>query len=207
MASAQKPTPEEKLFAVIQGAQQASPRARVHAVSLSTVSAQLQTLLRQADLPRINRALSVAIIGLAAWCVLSPLLLRPRIDRVLQQATRSLARFVIAPPLEGLNASDDYIGRMRSKDPFRAGDATVSRPQAPPAAAIVPPAPNAQALLADFKLVGIAQGTVPRAMIEQVSQQTTYVLKAGDPLGPFTVKEVLEDRVILQLGTQEVELF
>jgi len=48
---------------------------------------------------------------------------------------------------------------------------------------------------------------VPQAMVEQVSQQTTHVLKAGDPLGPFTVKEVLEDRVILQIGTEELELF
>ena len=202
----QKPTPEEKLFAVIQGAQQASPRARTQAMSLATVSTQVQALLRGVDLPRINRALSIVVIGLGAWCVLGPLLLRPRIDRVLQQARKYLAPFVIAPPLEGLNASTDYVARMRSKDPFRVSDATASRPQAP-SAATGAPAPNAKALLADFKLVGIARGTVPQAMIEQVSQKTTHVLKAGDPIGPFTVKEVLEDRVILQVGTQEVELF
>jgi len=198
----QKPTPEEKLFAVIQGASQASPRARVHAVPLAAMTAHLTTILRQMDLPRINRALSVAIIGLAAWCVLSPLLLRPRMDRVLKQATKYLAPFVIAPPLEGLKASDTYIAAMRTTDPFRVGDAAVT-----PRPAVAPPTANATALLADFKLVGIARGTVPQAMVEQVSQQTTHVLKAGDPLGPFTVKEVLEDRVILQIGTEELELF
>jgi len=198
----QKPTPEEKLFAVIQGASQASPRARVHAVSLSTLSAPLQRLLQQTDLPRINRGLTVLIIALAGWCLLNPLLLRPRIDRVLQKAAKYLAPFVIAPPLEGLKASDDYITLMRAKDPFRVGDAPLQ-----PQAVSTQPTPDTQALLADFKLVGIAQGAVPRAMIEQVSQQMTHVLKAGDPIGPFTVKEVLEDRVILQIGTEELELF
>lgn len=200
----QKPTPEEKLFAVIQGAPQASPRARAQALSLSTITTHLQAMLQQADLPRINHALSMLIVALAIWCVLSPLVFRPRVDRVLKQATRYLAPFVIAPPLEGLKASHDYIGLMRAKDPFRVGDAAAAKSPTTVAAA---PAPNAQALLSDFKLVGIAKGTVPRAMIEQVSQQTTHVLKAGDPLGPFTVKEVLEDRVILQHGTQELELF
>lgn len=199
----QKPTPEEKLFAVIQGAQAASPRARAQALSLSTVSAQLQTILRQMDLPRINRGLTVLIIALAGWCLLNPLLLRPRVDRVLKRATKYLAPFVIAPPLEGLNTSTEYIERMRSKDPFRVGDAPVTTSSAATAA----PSPSVQALLSDFRLVGIARGVVLQAMVEQVSQQTTHVLTAGDPLGPFIVKEVLEDRVILQLGTQEVELF
>jgi len=199
---APKPTPEEKLFAVIQGASQASPRARVHAVPLAALTAQFQTILRQMDLPRINHGLSLVIMGLAGWCLLGPWLLRPRMDRVLKRATKYLAPFVIAPPLEGLKASDAYIAAMRTKDPFRVGDAAVT-----PRPAVAPPTANAKALLADFKLVGIARGPVPRAMIEQVSQQTTHVLKAGDPIGPFTVKEVLEDRVILQIGTEELELF
>ena len=198
----QKPPPEEKLSAVSQGAQAASPRARAHAVSLATVTSQLQAILRQADLPSINRALSAFIVVLAAWCAVNPFLLRPRMDRVLKQATRYLAPFVIAPPLEGFKASNDYIARMRANDPFRVGDAPT---RLPTAAAL--PAATTQALLADLKLVGIAKGAVPHAMIEQVSQQTTHVLKAGDPIGPFTVKEVLEDRVILQAGTQELELF
>ena len=201
----QKPTPEEKLFAVIQGAQQASPRARAQTVSLATVSAQVQTLLRGVELPRVNRALSMGVIGLGAWCVLSPLLLRPRMDRVLTQVTKYLAPFVIAPPLDGLKPSDEYVTLMRTSDPFRVGDAAAK--SRPATAASAPATANAKALLADFKLVGISRGVVLQAMVEQVSQQTTHVLKAGDPLGPFTVKEVLEDRVILQIGTEELELF
>ncbi|MDP3704138.1 MAG: hypothetical protein Q8R78_07095 [Candidatus Omnitrophota bacterium] len=201
----QKPTPEEKLFAVIQGARQASPRARVQAVPLAALTAQLQAILREMDLPRINRGLSIIIIVLAAWCLLNPLLFRPRMDRVLAQATKYLAPFVIAPPLEGLKPSDEYVALMRTRDPFRVGGAA-AKPRSATAAAL-PAIANAQAMLADFKLVGISKGTVPRAMVEQVSQQTTHVLTAGDPLGPFTVKEVLEDRVLLQLGTEKFELF
>lgn len=200
----QKPTPEEKLFAVIQGARQASPRAKVHVLPLAAVMAQVQAILRELDLPRINRGLSVIIIGLAGWCLLGPLLLRPRMDRVLKQATKYLAPFVIAPPLDGLKPSDGYVGLMRTSDPFRVGE-PAAKPRQATAAAV--PTANAKAMLADFKLVGIARGAVPTAMVEQVSQQTTHVLKAGDPLGPFTVKEVLEDRVVLQVGTEELELF
>jgi hypothetical protein len=44
-------------------------------------------------------------------------------------------------------------------------------------------------------------------MIEQISQNMTHVLKAGDPIGAFTVKEILQDRAVLQMGEQEIELF
>ena len=67
------------------------------------------------------------------------------------------------------------------------------------------PVQDAKSLVAPLRLVGIAWGDPPTAMIEQDKQ--TYFLKVGDPIGALTVKEVLRDHVILQSGDQEVELF
>ena len=203
--AAQKPTPEEKLFAVIQGAASASPRARTQTLSFVTVVSQAQGLLRHLDLPRINQALLVAIALLGAFALVGPLVMQPQMDHVLQEAAKHSAPFVIAPPLEGLSGSEESVQRMRTQDPFRVGETvlTKSMPGQPPQVA------DAQSLLAGFRLVGISRGAVTTVMVEQVSQNKTSVLKVGDQMDQFTVKEILADRVIFQVGSgpQELDLF
>ena len=203
----QKPTPEEKLFAVMQGLQHPSPRARAQTLSLTLVSTQLKALTAAIDLPRVNQALTVAAILLGVWCVVSPLVMWPRLDRLLAKVQQHAAPFIIAPPLEGLRAREDYLQAMQQQDPFRVGElpllpTPVSAPVQPP-----PAAPDAQAQLAKLHLVGIARDKEPVAMIEEQGVLQTHVLKTGDAIGVFTVKAILKDRVVLQYGSQELELF
>ena len=198
----QKPTPEEKLFAVIQGAKTPPIRGRSSALSLAGVGQRFMTAVGPMDLPRINQALTVMMAILGA-CAAGQLFLRPGVDRLMARSEPS-PPFRIAAPLDGLRPLEEYLPRILEQDPFRVGQAPAVAHQEPPAPS-EPPKPDPKALIASMRLVGIAWGDSPTAMIEQDKQ--TYFLKPGDALGSLTVKEILRDHVILKAGDQEVELF
>ena len=198
----QKPTPEEKLFAVIQGAKHPPLRAGAQAMSLSSLGARLAVLIGPVDLPRINQTLTVIAATLGLLCVMSPLLMQPRVARIVSRAQSTPGISVNGTPLEGLRPLEQYLQSMAQQDPFRVGET--------PRAAIAPEDATStgrdpRALIAGLKLVGISWGQEPIAMIEQ--QQQTYFLKKGERLGDVTVKEILQDRVVLQAAGQDLELF
>jgi len=166
---------------------------------------RLRALAATVTLPRVNQMLTAAALLLGIWCVVSPLIMQPRVDRLIARAKQRVTPFIVAPPLEGLRPSDEYLQAMRHQDPFRLGE---HAPNAVQGAGPGPmAAPDAKTQLAELRLVGISWGTDPLAMIEQHSDQQTHVLRRGDVIGPFTVKEILQDRVILRAGSQEMELF
>ena len=196
------PTPEEKLFAVIQGAKHKPLRRAPSALSLATIRIRVRGALAALDVPKVNHALVLLMIPLGLFCALGPILMRPSPARLLAQARERPMPFVIPPPLEGLRPAEELVQLVRINDPFGLGER-------PSAAAVLPPpiVANAQQMLADLRLVGIAHGAVPTAMVEQVSQNTTHVLKTGDGVGGLTVKTILDDRVVFDAGGTEVELF
>ena len=57
-----------------------------------------------------------------------------------------------------------------------------------------------------FKLVGISWGKEPIVMIESKYEKRTYFLKKGDSMGQFKIKDILEDRVILDYNEELIEL-
>lgn len=196
-----KPTPEEKLFAVIQGAKAPPIRGRSLALSLTAVGQQVMASVGPVDLPRINQVLTGVMVLLGA-CAAGQLFLRPSVNRLMARSEPT-PPFRIAAPLEGLQPFEEYLPRVLERDPFRVGQtpaAAIARPEPSE-----PPKPDPKAALASLRLVGIAWGGSPTAMIEQDKQ--TYFLKPGDAIGPFTVKEILRDHVILRAGDNEVELF
>lgn len=58
----------------------------------------------------------------------------------------------------------------------------------------------------NFKLVGIAWGTQPEAMIREVKEGRTFFLKEGEKIKGVVVKEILKDRVIVEQEGQTKEL-
>lgn len=194
-----KPTPEEKLFAVIQGAQAAPIRGRAQAFSLAQVRQTLEALVRACNVPRINQGLLVLILGLGAWCLLAPVLMHPSVERVINQTSQYPAPFVTAP-LSGLRPVEEYVESMAQHDPFRIGERPVQS-----ATATTDAQPDPRALVAELKLVGIAFGDQPVAMVEEHGQ--THVLQVGDTLRQMTVKDIFKDRVVFQVDDQEIPLF
>lgn len=204
----QKPlTPEEKLFAVIQRGGQGTSTRRRHLPHLSFQS--LWPWLKEAIThPRLNlvvanRALLGLIGALVVAGVLNPMAFRPDVDMVMAKAIQQVQPVTIAPPLTGLKPLETYQHAFVEHNPFR-----LSQPPPVDTTQQLPPptGPSAEELVKDFRLVGISWDEKPIAMIEQVSQQHTYFLKAGESLAPFTVKSVLRDHVILTLDQQEIEL-
>lgn len=202
------PTPEEKLFAVIQGAKH-KPLRRPSSPSLAELAARLRGAAASLDVPKVNQALLVLMVPLGAWCALGPFLMRPSSEQLLAHAKQQVTPFLIAPPQDGLRPAEESAQLLRSHDLFGVGEPPPPQPVAPPA----PPGPpqmspmQAPQLLADLRLVGIARGTEPTAMVEQISDKSTHVLRVGDAIAGFTVKAILDDRVVLDAGGQEVELF
>jgi hypothetical protein len=190
-----KPTPEEKLFAVIQGAKAPPLRGGRRGQTLARAVAAI-------DLPQINQALT-ALTVLLGLATLHPLIQRPRVDRLLDSVPASPG-FRIAGPLDGLRSLDAYLPPILEQDPFRVGSVTPAQPAASDTPeALFEPDPAEQ--LSGLRLVGLSPGPEPTAMIEQDGQ--TYFLRPGDAVGAFTVKQILPDRVILRAGSRDLELF
>lgn len=61
-------------------------------------------------------------------------------------------------------------------------------------------------IAAVLRLVGISWGREPIAMIENKNEKKTYFLKKGDSITQFKVKDILEDRVILDYNGELIEL-
>lgn len=195
------PTPEEKLFAVIQGASPSPLKPRRAPFSWQRAGSDLARQLATLDLPKINRALIVAAALLGALCLLQPLVFWPRVDRLLNDAPAPVTP-TFMPPLQGLKPLDSYVEIMTAQDPFRIGESPVT---AGASAAIAPLPIDPRSLVADMKIVGISWSEQPIAMIEQRGQ--TFVVKQGEAIGNATVKEVQKDRVLFTINGHDVELF
>ena len=204
----QKPTPEEKLFAVIQGAQHPPLRSRAQALSLAGMGARMSSLIGPLDLPRVNQLLMGVIGVLGLMCVVNPLLMQPQLDRLMEGAHLRATPFTITPPLQGFKSSQEYVDLIRDKNPFRVEEPVVARQASPTETAPVsPPQPDFQSALSNLKLVGISWGPDPTVMIEETETKQTHFLKPGSTVGPFTIKEILPNRVILRAGDKDYELF
>ncbi len=202
-----QPTPEEKLFAVIQGAAHPPIRSRTQTLTLAGMGTWVQVFLATLDLPRINQGLVFVIGGLILWCVLTPLMMRTRLDQVVAQVRQQAPPFTIGPPLQGLKTLEAYTETMHQKDPFRVEPPPVVSPPTVETSPTPPPPPDFHGALANLKLVGISWGPDPTAMIEETDTKQTHFLKVGNTVGPFTIKEVRPDRILLHAGDQELELF
>ena len=197
-----KPTPEEKLFSVIQGAKATPLRGKGSAQSFRQQLQRILTRLGPIDLPRVNR-LMVGLILILGAALIGQFFARPSVDRLMAGAEEP-APFHIAPPLQGLKPLEEYLPKVLEQDPFRVGQAAAPRETGTP-----PPAeaskPDPKSLISNMRLVGVSWGDTPTAMIEQDKQ--TYFLKPGHVIGSLSVKDIQKDHVILKSGDQEVELF
>lgn len=205
-------TPEEKLFAIIQKGGGADPsgagRGRhPSARSAARRAVRLLGWLRAAatDLKQLNRLLLGAVAALALIGIVAPWVGRPDVSRIVAEASQSPVPLVIPPPLENLAPVEEHEALLREHNPF--GLRPDVPPAPPPPEPVASTPPDEQLLREEFRLVGIVWAEEPIAMIEQVSTGRTYPVKATEPLGKFTVKSVLKDRVVFEINGQELELF
>ncbi|PIQ83510.1 MAG: hypothetical protein COV75_07180 [Candidatus Omnitrophica bacterium CG11_big_fil_rev_8_21_14_0_20_63_9] len=192
-----KPTPEEKLFAVIQGAKH-PPIRGARALTLAQAARHLVGLAGPLDLPRVNQLLGIVVLGLGIACV-AQMFFWPSPERLLQRM-EAAAPPAVATPLDGLRATEDYLQTMAQQDPFRVGETPVTATSVEST-----PKRDPQQVVAQLKLVGIAWGEEPVAMLEQANQ--TYVVRPGEMIGEAKLKEIFPDHIVLEVDGQSVELF
>ncbi|MBM3251575.1 MAG: hypothetical protein FJZ11_02170 [Candidatus Omnitrophica bacterium] len=65
---------------------------------------------------------------------------------------------------------------------------------------------GSQQAIKNFKLVGIVLDKKPEAILENNVTKETYFLNKGDKLDSIQIKEILESKVILLYGGDEIEL-
>lgn len=116
------------------------------------------------------------------------------------------------PVVATLRPLGEYVGEVETRDLFHpAPPPKPKEPQPKVAAAAKPPEPapldNLREKVKTLKLVGIAWGVTPIAMIEDTARRETSFVKAGQVINQIKVKTILKDRVVLSHGAAEYDLF
>lgn len=148
-------------------------------------------------LVRLNKAL---ILGGVLVMVLSGVnifffqpdigLLHSRVAEALPTQERSNLKI---PPVE------QYLTSLTGRSLFQPTTMEAA-PKEPP-----PGAEDIAGTLNNLKLVGIAWGATPEAMIREVQQGRTFFLKEGEKIKGVSVKQILKDRVVLEYNGQTKE--
>lgn len=151
--------------------------------------------------PSANRILLMLIIGLIAfsgwryWQVTENIPVVPSIPEgeVSQEAT------VPSGPASTAKPFDAYGAQLSARDIFQA-------PWEKPATGTLGREDGSASSVPQLRLVGILLDADPKAIIEDSSTKQTFFAAPGDRVGQAVLQEIQEDRVILMLNNQRVEL-
>lgn len=167
-------------------------------------------LLTGVDLAIINRGLAIMIAALAVLMV--HYLVNNRSTMAGLMGSIARVKFDAASPqaVETFQPLDYYLNQVRSRDVFNLVVAKAERPvvveQPPPPPSL--PKPRLNDMARGLKIVGIASGATPKAMVKDDLTKEVYFLKEGDVIGNtgIAIKSILKDKVIIILGEEEMEL-
>jgi len=149
----------------------------------------------------INRVLSVIVVMMLAALIGRYQVLRQKY--VLPAAAGSAGKLKAQDvPVMALSSRsfDDVRGIFTSRNIFQPSG---SPETAVVAEEIAAPAPDFSQM---YRIAGIVLGDQPTAIVENIQNATTVFLTVGDSLDNAVVKEIRQDRVILDVDGQIVEL-
>lgn len=96
-------------------------------------------------------------------------------------------------------AFESYRPAMEGRDIFQA-------PWEKPVVETAASGDSASELIQQLKLVGILLDNDPKAIIEDLTTQQTFFLSSGEKIRDAVVEEIREDKVILGLAQEKIEL-
>lgn len=152
------------------------------------------------DLARLNKALfGVIVLGLALSAV-NVFYFKPDIGQV-------KGRVKAPPPAQERKALtsvpvEEFLEPITGRSLFQPKTEEIKPVEAAPP----PKQEGAGGIMENFRLVGIAWGTEPEAMIKDSQEGRTFFLKTGDELKGVIVKEILKDRIIVEFEGQTKEI-
>jgi len=148
---------------------------------------------------RLNRALSLNSVLVVFLSVVNIFFFKPNIGQLHGRVAETL------PVQEHPNLNpipvEEILASITSRSLFQPKTGEPDPKEAAAAAAAGP-----LGVLENFKLVGIAWGSIPEAMIREVKEGRTFFLKEGEKIRGVVVKEILKDRVIVEHEGQTKEL-
>jgi hypothetical protein len=224
-------TPEERLLRLIESGEQ-GPRRFVfsdvrtwptlllsfteYAKRLTRVRFAGGLAPRELNLKLINWGLAVLLVAVGATIALNMNRIRPGLTDLSGRGAVARASAGAEQTVASLRPPEDYLAEVEKRDIFNPPPPPKPEAPAPKAASATPPpatppAPNPLDVLKDraktLKLVGIAWGAAPVAMIEDTAKRETAFLKVGHVINDMKIKAILKDRVVLTYGNAEHDLF
>ncbi len=169
-------------------------------------------LLTGVNLTVVNRGLVLVLAALAAFMFYY--LMNNRLTMVgLMSSIAQVKLDDVSPQaIEAFQPVDYYLNQVRTRDVFNPFTVKVEKPviveEAPPPPPPPPPKPKLNDMAKGLKVVGIALGTMPKAMVKDDLKQEVYFLKEGDVIGTtgIAIKSISKDKVIIHFGEEEMEL-
>lgn len=195
-----KPPPEEKLLRLIRGR---GPRPVEPDVPVSAAQLPMKTALSLTGLGRRRplRWSSIATWGLAVTLGLELLALMVQAARPMPAVQVPAAPIPSGEPEPLPPLSIPSLAASASRQVF------ASPGLAAPSATPQPRSGAAKLLAERLTLLGIVAGTPPQAIIEDTQTKKTYFVTTGQAIAEgAVVEQVLENRVILDLLGEKIEL-
>lgn len=156
------------------------------------------------SLAAANRILIAAIaLGLILAAV-NTLAFKPDLNWVFSRVAKVNTPGQEIPSIPSLKPFEEYLAAINKRNLFIPPTAApVAAPEAGQAAVADS---TAAKMLEDLQLVGIAWGAYPEAMIRDKKENRTHFLKEEQVFKGIKVKQILKDRVIVELGGLQKEL-
>lgn len=166
-------------------------------------------LLTGVNLTVVNRGMALVLAGVAAFMFYY--FVNNRLTMVGLMSSIAQVKFnaVSMQAGEALQPVDYYLNQVRGRDIFNPVAVKVEKPviveEAPPPP---PPRPKLNDMAKGLKVVGIALGTTPKAMVKDDVKQEVYFLKEGDVIGStgIAIKSISKDKVVIHFGEEEMDL-
>jgi hypothetical protein len=155
------------------------------------------------DLVVVNRALALAAVALLGYVSFDA---AASVVMLGHQPNITIAPHAASAPVSAQNASPlkesaFYLEKVAARDIFKEG------PRAPVAQKTEQAPAEVEDASGQFSLVGISWSSNPDVIIENKTEQRTYFVKRGQPVGSNTkVEAVFKDHVILSREGREFEI-
>jgi type II secretory pathway component PulC len=201
-------TPEEKLLKIIENPQMEKNKAPLKikeaATGIKAVGAWFKGLridkntFKYINLRMVNKIVAVLCGFLTIFLTFDFIIggnnLKKRLKQVATaEATPAVDEKKISIPVVNIA---DVLGQARERNIFTFLPSKIE-PVVPTDVFLV---------IGNLKLVGIMWSDNPQAMIEDTKEQRTYLLSAGEQMGKIKIKQILKEKVILDIDGQEKEL-
>ena len=179
-------------------------------VQLQGVDSVKQLLSNGIDLNVVNRMLVAVLVGLAAIAGHQVFRKQFRIEELMEAVSKIKFEASESKTIEDFQPAAYYLEQVKQRDMFNPAtkvEKVVIKPPEPPPPP-PPPKPQLQDMAKGLKMVGIAWGASPKAMIKDEATQEIYFLKEKELIGKtqIEVRTILRDKVIIGYEQEEMGL-